>query len=111
MLVTADSLDYRFLGKFEFLVRHTPGHSPGSVSFIGEGCVFINPRAVEIVGPHIRIGRNCHINAEPTRGMDLRYVRAGWEVDPNVRAITSCLWRNRASLSPACAAAFDQAAQ
>lgn len=28
------------LGKFEFLVRHTPGHSPGSVSFIGEGCVF-----------------------------------------------------------------------
>ena len=30
---------------------------------------------------------------------------------PNVRAITACLRRNKASLSPACAAAFDQAAQ
>jgi hypothetical protein len=28
---------------------------------------------------------------------------------PNVRAITSCLRRNRASLSDACRAAFDQA--
>ncbi len=34
---------------------------------IGDGCVFINPRQVEIIGPNIRIGRNCHINAEPTR--------------------------------------------
>lgn len=34
---------------------------------IGEGCVFINPRQVEIIGPNIRIGRNVHINAEPTR--------------------------------------------
>jgi hypothetical protein len=30
---------------------------------------------------------------------------------PNVRAITACLRRNKASLSPACAAAFDQAMQ
>lgn len=30
---------------------------------------------------------------------------------PNVRAITSCLRRNRASLSDACRAAFDQAQQ
>lgn len=30
---------------------------------------------------------------------------------PNVRAITACLRRNKSSLSPACAAAFDQAAQ
>ncbi len=28
------------LGTHEFTVRHTPGHSPGSVSFIGSGCVF-----------------------------------------------------------------------
>ena len=27
---------------------------------------------------------------------------------PNVRAITACLRRNRASLSPACAAVFEQ---
>lgn len=27
------------LGNHEFLVRHTPGHSPGSVSFVGEGLV------------------------------------------------------------------------
>ena len=30
---------------------------------------------------------------------------------PNVRAITACLRRQRASLSPACAAAFEQASQ
>jgi len=30
---------------------------------------------------------------------------------PNVRAITACLRRNKSSLSPACAAAFEQAAQ
>ena len=30
---------------------------------------------------------------------------------PNVRAITACLRRNKASLSPACAAAFEQASQ
>ena len=30
---------------------------------------------------------------------------------PNVRAITACLRRQRASLSPACASAFDQAMQ
>jgi len=30
---------------------------------------------------------------------------------PNVRAITACLRRHRASLSPACAAAFEQASQ
>lgn len=28
------------VGRFEFLVRHTPGHSPGSVSFVGHGAVF-----------------------------------------------------------------------
>lgn len=28
------------VGRFEFLVRHTPGHSPGSVSFIGHCMVF-----------------------------------------------------------------------
>ena len=28
------------VGRFEFLVRHTPGHSPGSVSFVGHGVVF-----------------------------------------------------------------------
>ncbi len=28
------------LGAHEFTVRHTPGHSPGSVSFVGTGCVF-----------------------------------------------------------------------
>ncbi len=31
---------------------------------IGEGCAFINPRHVEIIGPNIRVGRTCHINAE-----------------------------------------------
>jgi hypothetical protein len=30
---------------------------------------------------------------------------------PNVRAITACLRRNKGSLSPACAAAFEQASQ
>jgi hypothetical protein len=30
---------------------------------------------------------------------------------PNVRAITACLRRNKSSLSPACAAAFEQASQ
>jgi hypothetical protein len=30
---------------------------------------------------------------------------------PNVRAITACLRRNKASLSDACRAAFDQASQ
>jgi len=28
------------VGRFDFLVRHTPGHSPGSVSFIGHGVIF-----------------------------------------------------------------------
>jgi hydroxyacylglutathione hydrolase len=28
------------VGGFEFEVRHTPGHSPGSVSFVGHGRVF-----------------------------------------------------------------------
>ena len=28
------------VGRFGFEVRHTPGHSPGSVSFIGSGVVF-----------------------------------------------------------------------
>jgi len=28
------------VGGFEFTVRFTPGHSPGSVSFVGEGMVF-----------------------------------------------------------------------
>ena len=28
------------VGGFEFEVRHTPGHSPGSVSFVGHGMVF-----------------------------------------------------------------------
>jgi len=28
------------LGGHDFLVRHTPGHSPGSVSLVGEGAVF-----------------------------------------------------------------------
>ncbi len=28
------------VGEFGFAVRHTPGHSPGSVSFVGHGTVF-----------------------------------------------------------------------
>ena len=28
------------VGRFQFEVRHTPGHSPGSVSFVGHGHVF-----------------------------------------------------------------------
>ena len=28
------------VGRFEFEVRFTPGHSPGSVSFVGQGMVF-----------------------------------------------------------------------
>jgi len=28
------------VGRFEFVVRFTPGHSPGSVSFLGEGMIF-----------------------------------------------------------------------
>ena len=28
------------VGGFEFEVRHTPGHSPGSVSFVGQGTIF-----------------------------------------------------------------------
>ena len=28
------------VGRFEFEVRFTPGHSPGSVSFLGEGMIF-----------------------------------------------------------------------
>jgi len=35
----ADGVSVR-VGRFAFDVRLTPGHSPGSVSFIGEGCVF-----------------------------------------------------------------------
>lgn len=27
------------VGRYQFLVRHTPGHSPGSVCFVGEGIV------------------------------------------------------------------------
>lgn len=32
--------DIARVGQFGFTVRHTPGHSPGSVSFVGEGRVF-----------------------------------------------------------------------
>ncbi len=39
-------------------------------------------------------------DAEPTRGMDLRYVRAGWEVDPNVRAITGTVMLRFVSTHP-----------
>jgi glyoxylase-like metal-dependent hydrolase (beta-lactamase superfamily II) len=28
------------VGRFDFAVRFTPGHSPGSVSFVGEGMIF-----------------------------------------------------------------------
>jgi glyoxylase-like metal-dependent hydrolase (beta-lactamase superfamily II) len=28
------------VGRYEFEVRHTPGHSPGSVSFVGNGMIF-----------------------------------------------------------------------
>jgi len=28
------------VGGLEFTVRHTPGHSPGSVSFVGQGTIF-----------------------------------------------------------------------
>lgn len=28
------------VGRFEFTVLHTPGHSPGSASFLGEGMIF-----------------------------------------------------------------------
>lgn len=28
------------VGRFQFAVRFTPGHSPGSVSFLGEGMIF-----------------------------------------------------------------------
>ncbi len=36
-LVHGDSVH---VGRFTFEVRHTPGHSPGSVSFVGNGMVF-----------------------------------------------------------------------
>jgi hydroxyacylglutathione hydrolase len=32
--------DVARVGRFGFTVRHTPGHSPGSVSFVGDGVVF-----------------------------------------------------------------------
>ena len=32
--------DMLHVGRFGFEVRHTPGHSPGSVSFIGQGVAF-----------------------------------------------------------------------
>jgi glyoxylase-like metal-dependent hydrolase (beta-lactamase superfamily II) len=32
--------DVVHVGRYGFEVRHTPGHSPGSVSFVGEGRVF-----------------------------------------------------------------------
>lgn len=32
--------DHLTVGRFQFQVRHTPGHSPGSVSFVGHGVVF-----------------------------------------------------------------------
>lgn len=51
---------------------------------IGEGCVFINPRQVEIIGPNIRIGSNVHINAEPTRPSRL----CVWFAGARVGAIT-----------------------
>jgi glyoxylase-like metal-dependent hydrolase (beta-lactamase superfamily II) len=29
------------IGEEKFTVMHTPGHSPGSISLLGEGCVFV----------------------------------------------------------------------
>lgn len=51
---------------------------------IGAGCVFINPRQVEIIGPNVRIGANVHINAEPTRPSRL----CVWFAGERVGAIT-----------------------
>lgn len=47
---------------------------------IGPECVFINPRFVEVIGPHVRIGRQCHINAETTRATRLCVWFAGERV-------------------------------
>ncbi len=51
---------------------------------IGEGCVFINPRQVEIIGPNVRVGANVHINAELTRPSRL----CVWFAGERVGAIT-----------------------
>lgn len=67
---------------------------------IGPDCAFMNPRHVDIVGPDIRIGRQCHINAEPTRATRLCVWFAGERVgridigdfvliSPGVRIISS----------------------
>lgn len=67
---------------------------------IGADCVFINPRQVEVIGPNIRIGHTCHINAEPTRATRLCVWFAGERVgrlslgdhvlvSPGVRIISS----------------------
>ncbi len=67
---------------------------------LGEGATFINPRAVEIVGPSITVGCNAHINAEPTRATRLCVWFAGERVgrialgdnvliSPGVRIISS----------------------
>lgn len=67
---------------------------------IGPDCAFINPRQVEVIGPHVAIGRACHINAEPTRVTRLCVWFAGERlgritlgdfvlVSPGVRIISS----------------------
>lgn len=67
---------------------------------IGDGCAFINPRQVEIIGPNVRVGANAHINAEPTRPTRLCVWFAGERVgsitlgdnvlvSPGVRIISS----------------------
>jgi hydroxyacylglutathione hydrolase len=38
--VPLEAGDRLAVGSLEFAVRHTPGHSPGSVSFVGHGMVF-----------------------------------------------------------------------
>lgn len=47
---------------------------------IGRDCAFINPRQVEVIGPNIRVGHTCHINAEPTRATRLCVWFAGERV-------------------------------
>ncbi|BCW89238.1 Galactoside O-acetyltransferase [Alphaproteobacteria bacterium SO-S41] len=67
---------------------------------IGEGTAFINPRQIEIIGPNIKVGRTCHINAETTRATRLCVWFAGERVgritlgdhvlvSPGVRIISS----------------------
>jgi hydroxyacylglutathione hydrolase len=38
---TVDEGDHIAVGRIEFIVRHTPGHTPGGIALHNDGCVFV----------------------------------------------------------------------